>query len=98
MPSSERVNNLLIRAAKYGTESLEIIQELCEDLGADVNCVQAYESPLLVATACGHLEVVALLLDYGADVNRLYIFKTYSEALMFWDTCLVICLENVPEH
>ena len=22
----------------------------------------------------------------------------YSEALMFWDTCLVICLENVPEH
>ncbi len=64
----EETGYTALREAAYlgYTESVEL---LCK-LGADVNILNKYDTPLYSASAEGNLETVKILVDYGADVNK----------------------------
>ena len=72
----------LLNACKNIEENLGEIQQLIAD-GANINAVSgAGRTPLMSATAYGHINIVRFLLDNGADIN---IKDTYNgwTALMF---------------
>ena len=64
----EEIGYTALREAAYlgNTESVEL---LCK-LGADVNILNKYDTPLYSASAEGNLETVKILVNYGADINK----------------------------
>ena len=59
----------LLNACKNIEENLGEVQQLIAD-GANINAVSgAGRTPLMSATAYGHINIVGFLLDNGADIN-----------------------------
>jgi ankyrin repeat protein len=63
----DRKGRTPLMSAAFGGK-LEIVRYLVGN-GADINVFSATESALLLATKMAHLDVMCLLLDYGADIN-----------------------------
>lgn len=59
----------LLNACKKHEENLDEVQQLIAD-GANVNAVSSFgRTPLMSATAYGHINIVRFLLENGADIN-----------------------------
>ena len=67
-PEGYKEGTALTFAAYYG--NLETVTYLIS-MGADVNVESVDETPLIVATARGHKDIVKLLIKNGADINYL---------------------------
>lgn len=50
---------------------LEKVSSLVENFSVELNCVDKYDySPLILASLCGHIEIVQYLLGAGAILER----------------------------
>ena len=59
----------LLQCVRSG--DLEKTSSLVENFNVELNCVDKYDySPLILASLCGHIEIVKYLLEHGAILER----------------------------